>query len=683
MRRLFNFWTLILCALAVVGCEKPAVDDGTGNGGGPDNPTPGVPPEITLTQTEVTYDTFTFEVTTNVEGELGYVVVEKEKPTPDMNTWFDTNVAEVKEKATISVESLKDNTTYTLFARLRAKADGELSTPQKLEFTTPDDGKVNPIEVDEVTYDTIEFTINIEGSYVFQCIDKAYLEYYNLTTKDYIQTAGIGISAKGVQTVEWIDGGKYGDYDMRVREDSDYYIIAAITNGSEITDQIFVAETRTPKKPQSEAGLTTELKNITSTSVTISTTPDNSVVEYYVLVKDKAWSDSIISSNGESMLATLVKYPSAGSWHLTAANEQEWGGLIPATEYYCMVVIVDNTDAEAFSKFEFKTKEATGAAPTVELSLSTPAENGHNTLSLNIFSAEAASIKVAFNTAADVALLRSQDYSDEYIINNYGTDLSAEQVEAVRTTGLSLKMEDLFPEIEYVALVSVKNDEQTATIKATTMATNAKPVPARVESELFTSLQGEWEVSYSLIQRNQVEVSIHNAPVTIAQGVDATTETKYREQNRLVVLGWPFDVDASGNLNPDLLERGFVTPADLMEADPAYWGAYPQVAYRDYGPKIFLEIGADGSVSVPSSRSEFFYNWAEEGTFYFFGADILNEFTAPASFPVTVSADGNTITIGIYNSGEEFGYGNYRPAVFRGNDPWAIATSDIVLTRVK
>lgn len=677
MRKLYFFLTLFAGLALAVGCDNNPenVDE--------PKPTPGVTPEITIEQTALDYNSFTFKVTTNVEGELGYVVVADGNKTPAMDEWFNTNCVEVKDEATITVEKLNDNTSYTLFARLRSKADGEMSEPQKLQFTTPDDGKVSPIVITDVTYDTIKFTINIEGSYVFQCIDKAYVEYMNITPEQYITTAGIGIPAQGVQDVEWIDGNKYGDFDMRVREDSDYYIIAAITSGGAITDEIFIEETRTPKKPQSDAGMITEIKDITSTSVTISTTPDDTVVEYYVLVKDKAWVDSILAAYDESMLTTLVKYPSAGSWHLTDANEQEWGGLLPATDYWCMLVILDNKGAEAFSKVEFRTAEPTGVAPTVELSLTQVAGNEHNQLSINLYSADAASVKVAFNTKADVELLRSQNYSDEYIANNYGMDLTAEQLEAVRTTGLSFKMEDLFPEIEYVALVCVKNAEQTATIKAATDATAAKPVPARVESDLFTSLQGEWLVSYSLTQYNFVEVSIYDAPVTIAQGVDATSEAMYREQNRLVVLGWPFDVDSQGNLNPDLAERGFVTPADLMEADPSYWGAYPQVAYRDYGPKIFLEIGADGSVTVPTSRGEYFYNWSSDGTFYFYGADLENEFTAPATFPVTVSEDGNTITIGASAPVEEFGYGVYRPAVFRDNSPWAIATSDIVLKRVK
>ena len=211
------------------------------------------------------------------------------------------------------------------------------------------------------------------------------------------------------------------------------------------------------------------------------------------------------------------------------------------------------------------------------------------------------------------------------------------------------------------------------------MSTTAKPVPARVESNLFTSLLGEWEVSYQLQQFNLQNVSINGARVTIAQGVDATTEKRYREHNRLVILNWPFNVTSQGTHDAPVMQ----SPEKLMDYNPDYWGAYPELAYRDYGPKIFLEIGAGDVVTVPTSRSEYLYNWSDsDGIFYFFGCDLTNKFTAPATFPVTISADGNTLTIGAHQAGEEFSYGIYRPAVFRRSEPWAIALGDITLTRV-
>lgn len=680
MRKLNSLWALLLGVLFVVGCnpDTPPVN-APDNGGGNDDPqpTPTEKPEITLAQTELTFDSFTFEVTTTVAGELGYAIVAEGYEAPKIDELYALNSAEVKDKATITISDLNDNTNYTLYAVLRA--GDQQSAPKTLKFTTPDDGVDNPIVIHSATYDTISFSINIPGSYVFQCIDKAYLEYNNLTPEEYISMTGIGITSQGEITVDWVDGGTYGSYNMNVREDSDYYVIAAIAEGQTVVGDIFYKTTRTPKRPVSTAGLTTELTDITSTSVNIKTVPDSSVVDYYILVRDKEWSDGIVAGYGESMLATLVTYPSAGSWQLTGANEAVWSGLEPSTEYICHIVVNDNKGAQALSLVPFTTLEPSSTAPAVEASLTADAEKGYCTLNLNLYSADAATVKFAFNTKADVDAERKNGYSDEQIADMFGMSLSAEQVEAIRTTGLTLKQEDLFPEVEYVALISVKNAEKLETLKVTSATTPAKPVPARVESDLFTSLLGEWEVSYSLVQFNSKEVSIYNAKVTIAQGADDASADYYRSHNRLVIQGWPFNVEADGTHKP----MPYYSPADLKDAS-SYWANNPQLALRDFGPKVFLEIGEGGVVTMPSSRGEYFYNWATDGTFYFFGADIQNGFTAPATFPVTVSADGNTITIGACQSGEEFGYGIYRPGVFRyGTEPWALATTDIVLKRVK
>ena len=669
MRKLNLLWALLLSAVFIVGCNP---DNPT-----PDKPTPGEKPVITLTEVESTFDSFTFEVTTTVAGKLGYAVVAEGYDAPKIDDLYSLNSAEVADKKTIKVEGLNDNTNYTLYAVLRA--GDQQSAPKTMKFTTPDDGKVNPVVIHGATYDTISFSINIDGSYVFQCIDKAYLEYSNLTPEAYISTLGIGIPSKGPITVDWVDGSSYGVYNMSVREDSDYYVIAAIADGQNVVGDIFYETVHTPKRPVSTAGLTTELTDITSTSVKIKTTPDSNVVDYYILVRDKAWSDSIVAGYGESMLATLVTRESSGAWQLTGANEAVWGGLDPNTEYICHIVVKDNKGAQALSLVPFKTLEPSSPAPVIEADLTPAQKEGHYNLNLNIFCADAVSVKYAFNAKADVDDVRNEfKYSDSDVARIYGLQLSAEQVESIRTSGLTLPQENLYPGVEYEAVISVKNSENTETVLCVIETTPAKPVPARVESDLFTSLLGEWEVSYSLTQCNGVAVKIKDAKVTIAQGTDESSADFYRSHNRLVVQGWPFNVESSGVL----ASMPYYSPAYLKEASN-YWANNPQLAERDCGPKIFFEIAEGDVVTIPSSKSEYFYNWSSDGTFYFFGADTINGWTAPATFPVNISADGDTITIGASEPVELFGNGIYRPAVFRNNDPWAIATSDIVLKRVK
>ena len=676
MKKLFTLCATIIGLFGLIGCTDDTTTPQTPSGGND------ATPEISLKEVSTTPNAITFEVTANVAGTIGYAVAPEGYKAPNADTWFTANSVDVVAGSTeVTLSGLNDDTNYTLYVMLRSKDSGQLSAPKTLKFTTPDDGIANPITVLNTTYTTIKFSIDIQGSYVYQCIDEAYLNYNNLTIEEYIQMPGIGINGQGPMEIEWIDGQQFGAYTMHVREDSKYYVVAAITNGQTITNQIYYRETRTPKRPQSSAGLTTELKDITATSVTVKTTPDSSVTSYYVLVRDKAWSDGIVAGYGESMLATLVKYPNAGSWNLTAANEAVWGDLLPETEYICHILVVDNKGAEALSLIPFATGAATSSAPKVEASLTLGTSDTHEALYLNLYSEEAHSVRVAFNTLADVDELRSSNKTDSQIANDgmYSFALSGEQVAAIKSTGLSLKQEDLFPGVEYVAIVSVKNAEQKETIKVMANVTDAKPVPARVESSLFTSLLGEWEVSYPLVQFNSQNVEIRNAKVTIAAGADDDTADYYRSHNRLVVQGWPFNVEADGTHAP----MPYYSPADLKEAS-AYWRDFPALALRDFGPKIFLEIAEGDVITVPSSRSEYLYNWAADGTFYFYGADLQNEFTAPASFPVTLSADGNTLTIGVCNSGAEFGYGNYRPSVFRyGTEAWALATGDIVLKRVK
>lgn len=681
MRKLSLLWALLVSALFVVGCGPETPD--TPNKPIPDDPIPGgVTPEITLTEVEVTFDSFTFEVTSNVEGELGYAVVAEGNTTPKIDELFALNSAEVKDSLELTVSELNDNTAYTLVAILRAKEDGTLSAPAKLQFTTPDDGVENPIVINEITYNTVNFTINIAGDYLFQCIDKAYLEHNGQTPESYINTLGIGIPEKGVQTYEWVDGLTYGSYDMHLREDSEYYIIAAISDGKQnVTGDIFVKPFRTPKRPVSEAGMTIELKDISSTSVTIATTPDGTVAEYYVWVETQANIAYYVQVGGsESFLNSLIKNANSGSWHLTQANEQTWGGLTPDTDYYCLVYLMDNKGSDMMQKVEFRTSGKTLADPKADVTITAAEKDPHKTLNINIFSEDAATVRVAFNTAADIQEQRNNDISDADIVRSFGYDLSAEDVEAVRTSGFTLVSEELWPDTEYVAIVSVKNIEQTEVVVCASFTTPKKALPQRVESELFEKLQGKWLVSYDLIQVNGVAVSIKGAEVTIAAGADDKSAKEYRDYNRMVILGWPFDVTSQGELK----EIPYYSPADLLDSS-SYWRNYESLAYRDYGPKIFLEIGEGDTITIPSEKNHYLYNWGSDGyILYFFGADYNSKKSAPATFPVTLSEDGNTLTIGAHHSGAEFDYGVYRPSVFRNmTEMWSVATSDIVLKRVE
>lgn len=673
MKKSFFLWALIASVFCAVSCDKDPVN--------PNEPTPGTKPEITLTAGEATANAFTFEVTTNVAGQLGYAVVAEGNTNPSIDEIFARNTVDIESTATITIEELNDNTNYTLFAILRATNGGTLSDPKKLTFTTLQDDSNNPIRIEDVGYDNARFSINLPGKILFQCIDKAYLDSVNQTIESYFTTEGIGIRENGPVTIEWVNGVMYGPYEMRMREDSEYYVIAASCDDAtpypNITSEIYYKSFKTLRKPVSEAGVTTQLKDIDSTSVKIETTPDTTVAEYYVWVRSVADYDYYVSAGGEAIIYSLIQREDSGSWKLSAANEGVYGGLTPETDYYCLIFVKDNKGAQALSKISFRTTAKTLGAPEIEMSVTEPSTNPHNTLSLNLYCEGAAEGKVVFRPTADVAARRDNGYSDEQLVSSYGTTLTAEQIASIASTGLSITMEDLWPEVEYTAIVSIKNAEKTETIKATTHTTPKQAAAPRVESQLFTSLLGEWELTYTFVQENLQEVTATET-VTIAQGVDDKTNADYRDQNMLVILGFPFESTPQGVYT----QMPVYLPADLLKEAEDYYAKGHNLIYRDYGPKIFLQIAEGDVITMPTSRGCYFYNWAAEGYLNFYGCDYENQMTAPATFPVTLSADGNTLTIGAYHSGAEFGYGVYRPAVFLNDSKLeACALGDIVLKR--
>ena len=141
--------------------------------------------------------------------------------------------------------------------------------------------------------------------------------------------------------------------------------------------------------------------------------------------------------------------------------------------------------------------------------------------------------------------------------------------------------------------------------------------------------------------------------------------TATRGQNRILCQGFELEYDADKitckvpehNDKPDgKVPTKFASPYDLFIADADTYSAYNyESPVFDFGPKWYLEIAADGSVSVPfntyymapmsqwldyvyqlvgvSNNASLPYRRNEDG-------DIID-----GHFPVTISADKNTITI--------------------------------------
>jgi hypothetical protein len=231
--------------------------------------------------------------------------------------------------------------------------------------------------------------------------------------------------------------------------------------------------------------------------------------------------------------------------------------------------------------------------------------------------------------------------------------------------------------------------------------------PTRVNSELFTTLCGEWEATAPMKQYHAAtetqeayweSIGNYTSPVTIASGIsypedlddevydiyeswgisrDKTDELyeefkqlakQYNQRtrgfNRLLCLGYNFT-------DPAYMLEVIQTPYDLFISDEFSVATVADMFY-DFGPKWNLEIDADGNVWLPLNierefpMSAFYYGI--DYTFYMLAVGNSSYLGGPvyrqdgsllldARFPVEVSEDGNTLTIKpiVYNYTDQYG----------------------------
>lgn len=665
----FGFWLRgVVCGALLLSAAVACSDD---------NDDPGAAaPEITLESVSTGQTEFSFRLRTNVDGAYGYQVVKRTQndgiEKPDAASLFDEHTGTVNKETTVAVTGLETGCSYVLYAAV--KAETLYSEVAELAFTTGVNSN-EIIEVSDIGSDRFTFSIRCEGPYFFAAIPTATLNTY--TIEEYLTEAGcIG---RGEAEYDWVDGGEFsaenGTFSMKVIAGVPYVILMAPCDASyNITGEPQRLDFETLPRQGSGAEVEVELTEIASTSVKVGTSPGEGVAEYYVYVRDKEWYTNIIENNGgEAMAIHMIKYATdagLGRKYEAVASEV-WEGLKPSKEYYCGVVSVDFSGGENLQLVPFTTEESSGRVPLLEVEARKSDTNPSETLNLRIRSDIAYLGRYAVLAAAEVKNYEAQGKGDKEIISDVGTDLNIQEMEQVNTAeGYDIEVEFLYPGMEYVCIVAVRSLEDVEVYKRMTVRMDDWPSEARVESELFDVLPGTWTISYSYLDYNDMPQEIKDVEVKIEAGVDDKTCKEYRARNMLVLTGYPFQGG----------EPLYYSPADLMR-ESSWYSAAPELAYRDYGAKIFFHIGEGDEVTVPSSKSVYLYNWGD-WPLLFVGMDYDKYQLAPASFPVEVSSDRRTLTIKQYVSGAEFEYGVYRPSVVMDGVKLNVAVSDIVLRKV-
>lgn len=431
--------------------------------------------------------------------------------------------------------------------------------------------------------------------------------------------------------------------------------------------------------------------DIKAVTGTIKFTPDEGVYQYCVFIMD--------NSTYEMMLGYLDDNEDYLQWFSTSyaafmngaialegnyeLNLEDMFYEVPADSHFHMLVTAMG-DAEgttqSFQHIEFDTTPKSMAAPEVTV---TPVGGE--------ISSDPFSVTFNVKNTGDVPVvsanyIREWESSLEYMsyadIVSMGNPLTAEEIERINSAdGLDLTFNSIDGMTTRLAILAY-NEEQTPneldenSPAVADQTAPDQPAAERVESALFDALPGDWTMTanvseydyysggYNSLGAQSIKVSIYNGlndyPETLPEDVyalypemdrsevDAMYEefkmeaeaynAKVRGLNRLLCIGFGYET------YPYAFEAA--TPYELF-CDPDYSGYDVASLFYDFGPKWYLEVAADGSVTVPVDLTFMhpMQAWTG-GNYYLVGYETeSNSVLSTGTFPVEVSSDNAVVTV--------------------------------------
>lgn len=390
----------------------------------------------------------------------------------------------------------------------------------------------------------------------------------------------------------------------------------------------------------------------------------------------------------------------------------------------------DEGTSICFAQAEFQLPEPTKPAPVVEVKgIEKPATEGEPSpfevwFNVKCTTKDAETAIYGCNYEREWETTKGTYYSDADLVERAGNKFSAVEIAQINTDeGLNIMFDTREDANTYLGVIAY-NDEGTASEAAVgTMRSIREPAAQRIESDLFTSLDGDWTatatITYQLYNNEtyktetiteemSCKVTIGNVtyPATLSDEVYATYEKigkdkettdayfaefkevadifneKTRGQNRILCNGFDFEVSRYGG---DMVMT-YASPFELFSSNS--YNAYDNESILyDFGPKWYLQVAADGTVTVPFNVNYFFpmSQWTRS-TYHLIGAS--EQYALPywtdgttGNFPVEISADKNTITVKPVEFNEQLYYPVGASANFTSWSFNSRTISNIVLTR--
>lgn len=433
----------------------------------------------------------------------------------------------------------------------------------------------------------------------------------------------------------------------------------------------------------------------------------------------------------------------AGTAELRLDGDIFYEGMVPSdSDIHVLVTAMGKSDAtqQSFSRYTFHTLEKVKDAPIIEVTAleeeSSPFLAAFNIKCTTWNDPTRGPVKRCYygaNYKKD--FIHAVNGGSSYLTLASSQPFSAEEIALINSDeGYTIKIPTIDGEITRLAVAGY-NDENTpndfnykdilecpAVADCQTPYRDYKPY---VKSDLFKSLLGDWAATAKLNDgtTQTVRIRLSNGikegehyPSTLPDSVytiyqeeankskeqtdgcfdrfktAAAEYNKYRleYQNSILIEGW-FDKDEYDRLH-------YYSPWDLF-VSRTYNGVDEKSMFSDFGPKLYLEVSEGDKLSITgdyyymppvsyTSVPYYLFGWSpertvEQGNFVLWDySNAENDYTI--TFPVELSADGNTLTIkpfvdteGIKWYPNLIGYDNTSYSYISG----AMVASEITLTR--
>ena len=506
--------------------------------------------------------------------------------------------------------------------------------------------------------------------------------------------------------------------------------------------QNVLVELEAPEALDASLNITTNLR---PNGGIISFTPDEEIEVYCYTVIDQATYDQVLAmaldndpANMQWFLTTtyamysIAVYSASGPVDLVV--EDWFYTLDPDMTYKVLAVGMGDElgHSQCYETLDFTLPDPTEPAPELEVkAIDNPkGEESPYEVWFNVKcpTKDAVEGMYACNYEREWETALAGGYTNESLISS-GYEFSSTEIGEINSdAGLNVSFSSREDAVTYFGVV-VSNYEGTPSEAAVAKGkTIPEPAAEPVSSTLFEDLLGDWTATatvqystynYDTWQTETVteeftsKVTIGNvgyeatlpdevydiffqySNYTTREEVDAVYDEfkaavdlfnqKTRNQNRLLCQGLSLLVENYG-----IDYCAYASPYELFTSE-SYNGYDSESPVFDFGPKWYLQIAADGSLSVPFNMNMMapLTAWQEYGTYYLLGASETSALpyipdgssAQNGYFPAEVSQDKNTITVNPLEYGGDTYYpniGNYSYGSFQFRSK---IISPIVLTR--